>query len=726
MSDSTSPFPVRDYLHPRFWPTWVGLGMLWLTAKLPYPAINALGKTLGLLGYALMPARRRIVRTNLRLAFPEFDKQTLRRTIRENFHSTAMAIFESGLAWWGSERRLKSLYRVEGLEHLLEAEAQGKGVLLLGGHYTTLEISGKFLACHVEGLRPTYKRAHNPLFEAVMVHNRNRMLDGLIRSRDMRDILRNLKQKKIVWYAPDQDFGNRASVFAPFMGVPAATLTLTARIAKASGAPLVPFYSERLPGNQGYRIRIGPVISAFPTGDDVQDATLINQAIEEQVRRTPAQYLWAHRRYRTRPDWEPKLYKVRRRKALKRYSRLLFLLALPITLYTLWTALRNRDRRYLIERFGLGNADIRADIQLHAASIGEFNAALPLIRLLQHNHPALQILITMNTPSSRRVAEKQLGDSVKYHYLPVDWQWSINRYMQRVRPQCLLIMETELWPNLYEYCFQHGIKNIIINGRLSRRTTESSKFVQQILRHTLEYTYKVLTRSEEDQQHYLALSGPRKIKLMGNIKYASITLPRDSMIELTRPYVLAASTRNDEEKLIVESWLKLATPRPLLVIAPRHIHRLNNILDSLKPRSLNIAVRSRQEPITAETDIYIADTFGELAGFIAGAEFVLMGGGFKPHGGQNILEVARAGKAVIFGQYMDNFRAEAKDLLAAGGAIQVDNEADLVEAIKTLLEDRQQRERMGAHARAFIEANHDIAERYLDELQKLCPVLKRG
>ena len=200
---------------------------------------------------------------------------------------------------------------------------------------------------------------------------------------------------------------------------------------------------------------------------------------------------------------------------------------------------------------------------------------------------------------------------------------------------------------------------------------------------------------------------------------------KDNLMDKNNIVVLTASsvTRDDEEKLLVDNWLKLDAPRPLLVIAPRHIQRLSAILDDLKPFGLTLAVRSRNEPVKADTDVYLADTFGELDNFIAGAEFVLMGGGFKPHGGQNLLEAARAGKAVIVGQHMENFQAEARDLVAAGGAIQVENESALVEAIKTLLDDRAQRDRMGAQARALIEANQDMAERYLHELQELCPGL---
>ncbi len=724
MPDTVIPFPVRPYLHPKYWPTWIGLGLLWLTVQLPYPALMRLGKSLGWLGYVLLPGRRRITRTNLRLAFPELDDKQIRRLMRENFFSSTVAIFESGLAWWASDRRMKKLYRIEGLEHLAEAEAEGKGVLLLGGHYTTLEISGRFLAYHTDKLRCTYKRAHNVLFEAVMTHARRNMLDGLIPSRDMRAILRNLKQQKVVWYAPDQDFGMKSAVFAPFMGVQTATITLTSRLAKSSGAPLVPFYSERLPNNQGYLMRFGPVVHDFPTGDDVQDATLINQAIEQQVRRTPAQYLWGHRRFKTRPRGEPQLYQLRRDKFLRRYTYVLTLLALPIMAYTLWTALRNRDRRYLIERLGLGRNDIRADIYLHAASIGEINAALPLIRLIQEQYPELRLLVSVNTPSGRQIAEKQLGDRVRYSYMPIDWRWAAARHLRRIRPQCCLIMETELWPNFYEYCFQHGIRNVIINGRLSERSTRAPFLVRLWQGKAIQYSYFILARSAADAEQFQKLGGHHS-KVIGNIKYASTSIQTATPADLGRSYVLAASTRDDEEKWLAETWQRLDTPRPLLVIVPRHIKRLSQIIEDLKPLSANIAIRSKGDDIDDKTEFYIADTFGELGRFIAGAEFVIMGGSFKPFGGQNILEAAGAGKAVIFGPHMDNFRSEASDLLAAEGAVQVNDQQELSAVVRELLTNPAKTEQLGNNGLKLIEENQNMAERYLQELQQLCPVLKK-
>ncbi len=288
---------------------WAGLGFLRLCALLPYPLLLLLGNGLGLLMYALVPSRRRVARINLRLCFPELDQAARERLVRATFRSAGISVFENGLSWWGSKRRLQRLYRIEGLEHYQAANAQGRGVILLGGHYTTLEISGRFLAFHVDGLQPIYKRAHNPLYEAVMVRMRRQLFDDLLQSTDLRTIVRNVKAGKTVWYAPDQDFGRERSVFAPFFGVPTATLTTTARLARLTGAPVLPFASERLPGTQGYRIVLRPALEGFPSGDDLKDATQANTALEHEVRAIPAQYLWIHRRFKTRPEGEPDLYR---------------------------------------------------------------------------------------------------------------------------------------------------------------------------------------------------------------------------------------------------------------------------------------------------------------------------------------------------------------------------------------------------------------------------------
>ncbi len=304
-----SDFRARDYLAPRYWLTWLGLALLWLLGKLPFPLIMALGSAIGRLVYWLLPSRRHVVRTNLRLCFPALSDIEREQLVKRNFAATGIAALEGGLSWWGSERALRRRYHIEGLEHIEAAKAAGKGVLLIGGHFVTLEMSGHLLAFHDDTVNPIYKPASNPLFNAVMVNSRKRLFDDLLENADMRTIIRALKKQKVVWYAPDQDFGRHSTVFAPFFGVPTATLTTTARLAKLSGAVLLPFYSQRTAGNRGYEVKILPPLEGFPSGDDVADATRLNRVLEELIALAPEQYLWAHKRFKTRPAGEPHRYK---------------------------------------------------------------------------------------------------------------------------------------------------------------------------------------------------------------------------------------------------------------------------------------------------------------------------------------------------------------------------------------------------------------------------------
>ena len=308
MSEDSTNFDPTDYLHPRHWPMWIGLGLMRLCAQLPYALQLFLGRRIGDLIYFLVPRRRHIARRNIELCFAEMDAGARQRLARACFQSAGITLMETAFSWWGSESRLRRLYRMEGEEYLQAALQQGKGAILLGGHYTTLEISGRFLAFHSDRLQPIYKPARNPLFNDIMVASRKRLFDDLLPNREFRTILRSLKENKIIWYAPDQDFGAEQSVFAPFMGVITASLTMTSRLARLSKAPVLPFYSERLPGSEGYLIKILPPLENFPSGDDVADATLINETIERQVREAPEQYLWLHRRFKTRPPGEPDIY----------------------------------------------------------------------------------------------------------------------------------------------------------------------------------------------------------------------------------------------------------------------------------------------------------------------------------------------------------------------------------------------------------------------------------
>lgn len=406
---------------------------------------------------------------------------------------------------------------------------------------------------------------------------------------------------------------------------------------------------------------------------------------------------------------------------LWRYNLLLRLLALPILAYTLWQTLRERDLRYLRERLGFYRAaPTTRPIWLHAASVGEVNAALPLLESLARHYPQIPLLLTTTTPSGARIAAAKLPAAVHHVYFPIDWRRSVRRFLSVHRPHCALIMETELWPNLYNRCTTQAIPLIIVNGRLSTRTRKARPWLRQLYSLCLQQVRAVLARSEHDRLGFLSLGAPReRCEVIGNIKFSAA--PSDSGIEpidLKRPYILAASTREGEEKRVVEAWKKSGIRGRVLVIAPRHPKRLKQILSDLPGEA--ISVRSQGEAITDTTQIYLADTFGELPGFIAGAELVFMGGSLVAKGGQNLLEAAALGKVPLFGPYMDNFLCEAEVLLSHNGAVQVRDPTQLALAFRQLLGDEARRREMGRQAREVIDERRDMAERYREEIGRLC------
>lgn len=705
----------------------MGLGLLRVTAMLPYGWILLMGKMLGWLSFYLLPGRRRITRTNIRLCFPELNERQQRQLIKQIFYESSIALLESPLAWWGSDKKLKAIHRVEGLEHLQQAQTEGKGIILLGAHYTTLEIGGRLLAYHTDWC-PTFKRAHNKLFNAVMATSRQRVHGRLLASSDMRGIINYLKQNGIIWFAPDQDFGRRGSVFAPFMNVATSTLTMSARLAKTTGATMLPMYSERLPGTAGYLVRIGKPIEDFPSGNDVKDATAINRAIEDQVRRTPAQYLWGHRRFKTRPYGEPLVYAPRADKALRLYKLYMPLLSIPMILFTLWMAFKCRDRQYLLQRLVLSLPKQETKgLWLHAASVGEVNAIMPLIERIHSQFPDLPITLTTATPTGGETARKQLPAGCVQHFLPLDWNWASQRLIRHLQPTCLLVMETEIWPNLYWNFFRHNIPLIIINGRLSERTLNNRFYwIRRLYLFTAQLVRYVLARSEDDADRFARLgANPELIKVMGNIKFAAGKTDKAEAIDLARPYILAASTRDDEEWRLVEAWQASEARQMLLVIVPRHPNRLENIVNQLAQKVEYIAIRSKGEPVTNQTQVYIADTFGELNNFIAGAEFVLMGGSFVPLGGQNILECAQQTKAVIFGPHMDNFNDEASLFIEHDAGIQVKDTNELVEKINLLANNKARRQELGNNGRQLLGQYSHIIDDYMQELESLCPTFKK-
>ena len=295
-------------LHPRFWLLWLGLGLLWLVSQLPYRLLMVLGRALGWLMYHLAGARRRIAARNLELCFPELSVAERQRMLRENFASIGMSFFEIAISWWWPVERLKRLGTVEGLEHLRQAEADGQGVILMALHFTTLEMGGALL-CMQQDMYGMYRAHKNPLFDFIQRHGREQRLLGAIERDDVRGMLKVLRAGGVVWYAPDQDYGAQRSLFVPLFGVQAATVTATSKFARLGRARVVPFTQTRLADGTGYKVTVHPALADFPGDSEEADCLRINQWIEQAIRQQPEQYLWAHRRFKTRPAGEAKLYR---------------------------------------------------------------------------------------------------------------------------------------------------------------------------------------------------------------------------------------------------------------------------------------------------------------------------------------------------------------------------------------------------------------------------------
>ena len=302
----------RYFLHPRFWPLWLGLGALWLIVQLPYGALLKLGRWLGLGMYRVAAERRRVAARNLELCFPNMPSGERKRLLKENFASTGIAFFEMAVSWWWPKARLAKLAHIEGLEHLQAAQRDGEGAILMALHFTTLEIGAALLGQRhtIDGM---YREHRNPLFDYVQRQGRERHnLDSLaVEREDVRGMIKLLRKGRAIWYAPDQDYGAKQSIFVPLFGIEAATVTATTHFARLGKARVIPFTQRRLEDGSGYRLVLHPPLQGFPGESEAADALRINQWVEQAVTECPEQYLWAHRRFKSRPVGTPKLYEKR-------------------------------------------------------------------------------------------------------------------------------------------------------------------------------------------------------------------------------------------------------------------------------------------------------------------------------------------------------------------------------------------------------------------------------
>lgn len=297
-----------SFLLPKYWHIWIGIACLMLLAILPWALQWRIANILASLCWVLLKSRRTTTIRNLELCFPEWSPEQVEQQAKQVFREAVYGIFETLNAWY-SPKWFAGRMTIEGLEHIQTAQAKGQGVLLLGVHSTLLDAGGYLCAQYFDP-DVVYRPQNNPLLDMMIYRGRGTIFQHQIDRYNMRGLIHQLKSGRIVWYSPDQDFGLKQGVMAPFFKIPAATVTAHRRILKMTNAAAIPLYFHRLDNikNPQYKIIVEPILESFPSEDEVADATRTNSIIERQLRLAPTQYMWFHRRFKTQPKGTPKIY----------------------------------------------------------------------------------------------------------------------------------------------------------------------------------------------------------------------------------------------------------------------------------------------------------------------------------------------------------------------------------------------------------------------------------
>ncbi|EIC86724.1 kdo(2)-lipid IV(A) palmitoleoyltransferase [Serratia sp. M24T3] len=298
----------KSFLRPRYWLTWFGLGVLFLLVQLPYPVLYRLGVWLGRTSMRFLKRRVSITRRNLELCFPDMPSDVIEQKIVKNFESLGMGLLETGMAWFWSDTRVKRWFEVSGLNHLKMAQQDNQGVLVIGVHFMSLELGGRAMGL-CQPMMAMYRPHNNKAMEFVQTWGRLRSNKAMLDRKDLRGMVHALKKGEAVWFAPDQDYGPRGSVFAPLFAVDqAATTSGTFMLARLAKPALVSVVLIRKDKGAGYDLVIQPALTGYPIDDELAAAAYMNRVVEKEIMRAPEQYLWLHRRFKTRPEGAPSLY----------------------------------------------------------------------------------------------------------------------------------------------------------------------------------------------------------------------------------------------------------------------------------------------------------------------------------------------------------------------------------------------------------------------------------
>lgn len=293
--------------HPKYWLSWLVIATFRAVNTLPFKIQIIIGQKLGRLIRRFSTRRRHIVETNIKLCFPELNINEQQKLINDTFTQNSIGLFEISSAWWAKQKDLNERYEINGLEYINKFKKDGFGILLIGAHYTHLDLCGIMISQNIP-LDIVYRKNNDPVFERIITSGRKKFFDEVLDRSKLRTIVQRLRDGRIVWYTPDQDFGGKHSIFAPFFGVNASTITTPARLLAMGNAKPISVHFCRDPHTHKYLINFKPIDRSYPTGDDYQDACILNRSIEEDIRQQPDQYMWVHRRFKTRPNGEQSLY----------------------------------------------------------------------------------------------------------------------------------------------------------------------------------------------------------------------------------------------------------------------------------------------------------------------------------------------------------------------------------------------------------------------------------
>jgi 3-deoxy-D-manno-octulosonic-acid transferase len=382
------------------------------------------------------------------------------------------------------------------------------------------------------------------------------------------------------------------------------------------------------------------------------------------------------------------------------------------------------------------NVDGEESIWIHAVSVGEALTARALAADLKHRYPRLRLFLSTTTISGQQVARGSLQHVDAVFYFPFDWAFIVRRTLNLVKPRIFIMMETEIWPNLLRQCRKRRVQTVVINGRISSRSFPRYRLIRPFFKHVLADVDRFCMQSEESARRLVALGAdPGRITVTGSLKFDSLEIPapashikprllRFFRISPGRAVIVAGSTLRGEETAVLQAFARIKTTMPgaMVVLAPRQPERFGEA-EQLARNAGFVTMRRKDLAIDAEprADVVVLDTIGELAQLYQVATAVFVGGSLVDHGGHNILEPAIFGKPIAFGPHMQNFKEIADEFVANGAAVQVRSDSELEEVLLALLTDPVRRARMGAAARALVEANRGAKEKTLTVISDLVP-----